>query len=81
MPQYYFDVQDSDGWFVDEVGMELADMDSAIREARLAIADMMRDALRGQSDEGILIRIRDGADGPVLLSVTLTTELPPDTAT
>lgn len=81
MPQYYFDVQDSDGWFVDEVGMELPDMDSAIRQARLAIADMMRDALCGQSAEGILIRIRDGADGPVLLSVTLTTELPPDAAT
>lgn len=81
MPQYYFDVQDSDGWFVDEVGMELPDMDSAIRQARLAIADMMRDALRGKSDEGILILIRDGADGPVLLSVTLTTELPPDAAT
>lgn len=76
MPRYYFDVQEDDGWSVDEVGIELPDMDSAIREARLAIADMMRDALREQSGEGILIRIRDGADGPVLISVTLTTELP-----
>lgn len=76
MPRYYFDVQDDDGWSVDEVGIELPDMDSAIREARRAIADMMRDALREQSGEGILIRIRDGADGPVLISVTLTTELP-----
>lgn len=78
MPQYYFDVHDSDGWFVDQAGMSLPDMESAIREARLAIADMMRDALRGESGEGIVIRIRDGADGPVLLTVTLTTELPPD---
>lgn len=76
MPRYYFDVQEADGWSVDEVGIELADMDSAIREARLAIADMMRDALREQSGEGIVIRIRDGADGPVLISVTMTTELP-----
>jgi hypothetical protein len=76
MPRYYFDVQKDDGWSVDEVGIELDDMDSAIHQARLAITDMMRDALREQSGEGILIRIRDGADGPVLISVTLTTELP-----
>lgn len=78
MPRYYFDIQQNEGWSADEVGIELADMDSAIHEARLAIADMMRDALREQSGEGILIRIRDGADGPVLISVTLTTELPHD---
>ena len=76
MPHYFVDVQDTDGLFLDDVGMELPDMDTAIREARRALADMVRDALKDQLGEGVLIRIRDGADGPVILSVTLTTELP-----
>lgn len=76
MPKYFFDVQDGDGLFIDEVGIELPDMDTAIREARRALADMMRDALRDQSGQAVVIRIRDGADGPVILSVSLTTELP-----
>ena len=79
MPQYYFDVQDGEGVFVDEIGMELPDMDTAIREARRALADMVRDVLKEQSAQAVLIRIRDGADGPVVLSVTMTTELPPRT--
>jgi len=77
MPQYYFDVQDGDGVFVDDVGLELPDMDTAIREARLALAEMVRDVLREQSGAEVVIRIRDGADGPVTLAVTLTTESPP----
>ena len=80
MPQYFFDVQDGDGVFIDEMGVELPDMDAAIREARRALADMVRDVLRDQGSEGVLIRIRDGADGPVVLAVSLTTELPPDNA-
>ena len=76
MPKYFFDVQDGDGVFIDDAGMELPDMDTAIREARRALADMMRDALRDQSGQAVVIRIRDGAEGPVILSVSLTTELP-----
>lgn len=76
MPLFFFDVQDGDGVFVDNVGMELPDMDAAIREARRALADMVRDALRDLSGDAVMIRIRDGADGPVILAVTLTTELP-----
>lgn len=73
MPHYFFDVQDAEGVFVDEVGMELPDMDAAIREARRTLADMVRDALREQSSQAVLIRIRDGAYCPVVLSVTMTT--------
>lgn len=76
MPQYFFDVQDTDGLFVDDVGMDLPDMETAMREARRALADMVRDALKEQHGQAVLIRIRDGADGPVVLSVTMTTELP-----
>lgn len=78
MPQYFFDVQDAEGVFVDDVGMELPDMDTAIREAKRALADMVRDALRDASGNAVVIRIRDGADGPVVLSVTLVTQLPLD---
>jgi len=77
MPQYFFDVQDGDGVFVDNVGLELPDMDTAIREARRALADMMRDVLRDRSGAEVIIQIRDGTEGPVILAVTLTTELPP----
>jgi hypothetical protein len=76
MPRYFFDVCDEDGAFTDEVGMELPDMDTAIKEARRALADMMRDALRDQNRGAMAIAIRDGADGPVILSVTLTTQSP-----
>jgi cobalamin biosynthesis protein CbiD len=78
MPRYFFDIQDGEGVFVDDNGMELPDMETAIREARRALADMVRDVLREQSAQEVLIRIRDGADGPVVLSVTLTTEKPVD---
>lgn len=74
MPRYYFDVHDGDGTFVDRVGVELRDMETAVREARKAIGDMVRDALRESDGSEISILVRDGADGPVLISVTMTTE-------
>lgn len=74
MPQYYFDVQDGDGVFVDDVGIELKDMDTAVREARKAIADMVRDALRESEGSQISILVRDGADGPILITVKMTTD-------
>jgi hypothetical protein len=81
MPRYFFDVRDDEGTFVDLVGIELPDMDAAIREARRALADMLRDALRGEHKAGLAINIRDGADGPVTLAVTLTTLSPEGTDT
>lgn len=76
MPRYYFDVHDGEGVFKDDLGMELPDMDTAITEARRALADMVRDALREPDGQGVAVAIRDGDDGPVLLSVTLTTQRP-----
>lgn len=75
MPRYYFDVRDDDGAFIDEVGIELPDMAAAIQEARRALADMVRDALRDSKGD-VAIAIRDGADGPVVISVTLSTATP-----
>lgn len=78
MPRYYFDVHDGEGTFIDEVGVDLPDMDSAIKEARKALGDMVRDALRESLASGIAVLVRDGADGPVLVSVTMTTVTPAD---
>ncbi len=75
MPRFYFDVRDGDDLFVDNEGMDLADMDSATVEARQALADMMRDSLRSAGSETLSIAIRDQEDGPVLLTVSLTTSL------
>jgi hypothetical protein len=76
MPRYYFDVRDGDDMFVDDDGMDLPDMDTAIGEARRALADMVRDSLRSEGAESVSIAIRDGAEGPVILSVSLQTSHP-----
>lgn len=78
MARYYFDVRDGDDAFDDDMGIELADMETAIREARRALADMMRDALRDETRHLLSIAIREGARGPVVLTVTLTTVTPAD---
>ena len=76
MPRYFFDVTDDKGQHTDDTGLELPDMDAAIVEARRALADMTRESLIGHSPANISIRIRDGADGPVDVLVTMKTERP-----
>lgn len=76
MPRYYFDIVDSEGTFTDDTGLDFASMDDAITEARRALADLMRDALRDTDSDGVAINIRDVAEGPVMLKVTLTTDAP-----
>lgn len=76
MARYYFDVHDGDGTFIDDTGVELPNMDTAIREARRALGDMVRDAMRDADGTGMSVLIRDGADGPVLLTVNLSTDKP-----
>jgi hypothetical protein len=76
MPRYFFDVTDGYGSHTDDVGLDLPDMDTAIIEARRALADMTRETLNGNDPASLSIRIRDGADGPVNLVVTMKTERP-----
>lgn len=76
MPRYYFDVTDEAGIHTDDVGLELPDMDAAIVEARRALADMTRENLVEHNPANISITIRDGADGPVNLLVSMITERP-----
>lgn len=78
MPRYFFDIRDGQDLFIDDDGMELPDIDTAIAEARRALADMMRDSLRTDGGDAVSIAIRDGADGPVVLSVSVTTIRPDD---
>jgi hypothetical protein len=76
MPRYYFDVTDDSGRHVDDIGLELPNMDAAIVEARRALADMTRESLIGRDPANLSIRIRDGADGPVDVYVSMKTERP-----
>lgn len=73
MRRYFFDVWDGDDLFVDDVGIELDDMEMAMDEARRALSDMMRDALRDTGRHTLSINIRPDFDGPVMLTITLTT--------
>jgi hypothetical protein len=76
MPRYFFDVTDDGGVHTDDTGLELPDMDAAILEARRALADMTRESLIGRNPASLRIRIRDGADGPVDILVSMKTERP-----
>ncbi|HZY67308.1 MAG TPA: hypothetical protein VFE52_01905 [Devosia sp.] len=76
MPRYFFDVRDRHGEQRDEVGLEFPDMETAIAEARRALGDIVRESLLDGGSDETSITIRDGADGPVNLVVTLRTERP-----
>lgn len=76
MPRYYFDVFSDNTLTRDEIGLDLPDMNAAVAEARLALADMSREAIASAKLDELRILIRDGDDGPVLLTVTISTEWP-----
>jgi hypothetical protein len=78
MPRYYFDVHDTQGVHRDDVGLEFRDMDTAILEARRALADMTRESLLLDGATDLSIHIRDGDEGPVDIVITMTTERPGD---
>jgi hypothetical protein len=76
MPRYYFDVQDTQGLYRDDVGLDFPHMDAAIAEARRALADMARESLVLDGATDLSIIIRDGDEGPVNLIVSLREERP-----
>lgn len=73
MPRYYFDIQDKTGLTRDDVGMELPSMDDAVVEARRTLGGMIKDAMADTDQDQIEICIRDGAEGPMVLTLTLST--------
>lgn len=72
MSRYFFDVVDQNGRTRDTQGMELDSMDAAIIEARRALGGLVKDALSDGHELPIEIHIRDGDEGPVVLTVLMT---------
>jgi hypothetical protein len=72
MPRFYFDVFDTSGLVRDEVGMEFGTMDEALAEARRTLGGLVKDALIEGTHDPIEIRVRDGDEGPVTLTVSVT---------
>jgi hypothetical protein len=68
MKRYYFDIRDGDQIIPDEEGLELSTLEKVQEEAARSLADMARDAVRGQlhgTAQRIAIEVRDDT-GPVL---------------
>ncbi|HEY9013031.1 MAG TPA: hypothetical protein VIN06_18655 [Devosia sp.] len=80
MPRYFFDIFDSNGLARDEEGMDFGTMDEAVAEARRTLGGLVKDALLEGDESQIEIRIRDGAEGPVILSVTMRSVRPDEHA-
>lgn len=76
MRRYYFDLNDGNGLFVDEEGLECADTHAVQAEAARALADMTRDAVSSSAtdvpSQSMSIDVRDD-NGPVM-QVRLTLE-------
>jgi hypothetical protein len=71
MTRYYFDIFDKNGLTRDHEGIEFPSIREAETEARRALGGMVKDALAEGTEDQIEIRIRDGSEGPVILSVTM----------
>ena len=65
--RYYFDLRDADGVTRDEEGVELPDIEAALEEAALALADMARGVALDDIGSGhqMAIEVRDER-GPLL---------------
>jgi len=74
VPIYFFDIRDDQGLHRDDTGLEFPDLQTAVQEARRTLAEMNRDALAHGGDQGLEILVRDHGEGPVRLSLSLTTE-------
>lgn len=74
MHRYFFDIVDQNGLTSDTEGMEFPTMDEAVAEARRALGGLVKDALADGQNLPIEIRIRDGDQGPVFLTVNMTTQ-------
>ena len=68
MARYYFDIREGDDLATDEEGLELSTLQAVQEEAARSLADMARDAVRGEPDgaaHDMSIEVRD-ANGPVM---------------
>lgn len=68
MTRYYFDIREGDDLARDEEGLDLSTLQAVQEEAARSLADMARDAVRGEPDgaaHDMAVEVRD-ADGPVM---------------
>ena len=67
MPLFYFDVQDGDKIFPDEVGVDIANLEEARREAVRALTEMAVDTLPGDGPRRLMtIGVLDARRQPEL---------------
>lgn len=71
MSKYFFNIVDGDRMVLDEEGMDVADLESALREACAGARDMIRDALLAGDDiSKQVIQVVD-ADGELQASIAI----------
>lgn len=71
MPRYFLDIRDNEGLHQDVEGAEFSDLEAAKLEARRALADMAKDAIRKSDHTSIAVEIRDEAHRPELVVIAM----------
>ena len=74
MPRYFFDIRDSDSTVTDSVGLDLPDLEAAIREAQRALHEMATDKV-SDAHTAFSLDIREGDRS--LVTVTTSTSVVP----
>jgi hypothetical protein len=70
MARFYFDIRENGETRIDDEGVELQDLDAAVREATEAIVQMARDFRPAEGSREISIEVRD-TDGNRLMTVII----------
>ncbi len=77
MPRFYFDVIDQGIVEVDEEGIDLPDLATAVDQARMMMEEMTLEATPGKTTASLVIQIRDGPTMP-MVTVTATVGTKPE---
>jgi hypothetical protein len=78
MARYYFDLRKGDRVFLDEEGTELSTIEAVQQEAVRTVAEMARDAIRGNPDgpgHFMAIEVRDDNEAVLQVKFHWTVEL------
>ena len=65
MAKYFFDVQDNDSFYPDDVGVELPSIETVKAQASRTMGEIAKDVLPGSEVRTLAIEVRDDL-GPVL---------------
>ena len=69
MPRFFFHIRDHERWITDDEGMELIDLQEAVREMKRQILSMVEDAAREGEDISHQVMEVVDEDGQLLASV------------